>query len=513
MQKIIENKYPNLVSENAVICDEYLDAANVMSNYLIDEFLQLCKIPHASGHIEKMREYLIDWGNKHNVSTFCDCGNVFMDLPETDNAQHLEKVIFQSHFDMVAVASKDYPDFNPATTQVKPIYDKEHNVIHTGWKTSLGADDGYGVAASLAMILLHNNPNIKFEHGPIRFIFTYDEETSQEGAVNLAPYHLDANYLINMDSTFVGEITTSSCGGFCGTFLSETSRVSPEDIDLLVKLELYGLQGGHSGEDINKNRTSAVQVLLDFLKCLKENKIDICVVSLKSGDLVNAIPDKFCFEFCINSKDFEKCYDIWNHVFSTAVKRYSDGDSLKFNLDKQKNYNGFVWSKTETSMIIKLLSTMPIGVIDSFEGGTPMTSNNLGFLEIKDDLLKAEFLFRANEYNKIKELIKSQNEICYENDFDLTIKSILPTWHKKENNPLVNLFVDAFEKVANIKAKTRDIHAGLEVGQFSITKPELNIISVGCDVIFEHNVKETLFTKSIPVFCATIMYVLKHISK
>ena len=131
--KIEKMKYPNTVAENAKICDEYIEQAKYFAQNIIDEFLPMCDIPHPSGHVEEMRKYLLEWGENHGVETHLDSsGCVYMDLPATKGFEQTPKVIFQAHYDMVAVAEKHNTSFDPLTSPIKPIYDKDEGIIHTG---------------------------------------------------------------------------------------------------------------------------------------------------------------------------------------------------------------------------------------------------------------------------------------------------------------------------------------------------------------------------------------------
>lgn len=153
-----------------------------------------------------------------------------MDLPASSDGENIEKIILQGHMDMVAVAAKDYTDYIPEKTPIEPFFDKENNCIHTKWRTTLGADDGHGIATCLALAKLVNDGRFKIKHGPIRFLFTYDEETTLEGCQRLSPGVIDTNYLLNLDSIYVGLVITSAAGGFCGELNTKISQTNaPEN--------------------------------------------------------------------------------------------------------------------------------------------------------------------------------------------------------------------------------------------------------------------------------------------
>lgn len=239
MQKVEKMKYPNKIVENATIAPEYQEMANVMAKNTIDEFLELCKIPHPSGYCDKLRDYLYDWGQNHNIDTTIDrSGCVIMEIPATEGGKDIDKVIFQAHFDMVAVADKANTSFVPEKTPIVPIYDEEEGVIHTGWNTSLGADDGAGVATCLAIARIDEDPRTQIEHGPIKIILTYDEETSMLGCKLLSKEAIDAKYLVNLDSITVGMIITSCAGGFFSTIRKKLDRIAPGKNSNVIAFEI-----------------------------------------------------------------------------------------------------------------------------------------------------------------------------------------------------------------------------------------------------------------------------------
>lgn len=239
MQKVEKMKYPNTIVENATISDEYQEMANIMAKNIIDEFIDLCKIPHPSGLPEPMREYLYNWGVKHNLDTkIDDSGCVFIEIPATPGAEDIDKVVFQAHFDMVAVADRANTSFDPKTTPIVPIYDEQEGVIHTGWNTSLGADDGAGVATCLAIARLDEDPKTRFEHGPIKIILTYDEESTMEGVKRLDKDAIDTKYLINLDSVSAGMVITSCAGAFSGTIKKKFDTVLPGKKSNVLAIEI-----------------------------------------------------------------------------------------------------------------------------------------------------------------------------------------------------------------------------------------------------------------------------------
>lgn len=512
VQKIKKMTYPNKIAEKATVSKEYSKTANIMTKNLIDEFLPLCDIPHPSGHVDEMRQYLLDWGKSHDIETQLDSsGCIYMDIPATKGYEDTPKLMFQAHFDMVAVASKENHDFDPKTSPIVPIVDDKEGVIHTGWKTSLGADDGHGIATMLALAKMHED-KVEFEHGPIRLLFTYDEETTLKGVKLLNKEVVDSDYVINLDSIYVGMIITSAAGGFYATTRKKMDRMAPGKKSNVISFEIWGLNGGHSGADIDKNRGNTLAILTAYLECLLAESINFNIRYIKSGILMNAIPSKMLAELVVGYHDAEKAARIAEDIIDMAKAKYSDGASLEYNIEIREASDIPVLSISDSMKIYHLLTMLPIGIIETYDDGQVKTSNNVGLLEIYDDVLNCEILFRSTDPEQLKHAVRTILDVSLDNDIDFMIETIFPEWPKVKDNPLEKLIGEAYAKTSNLEVDTLDIHAGLETGYLLRKKPDLIMTSIGCDIVNEHSRKETLFTKSLPAYCAAILYTLKHLS-
>lgn len=227
---------------------------------------------------------------------------------------------------------------------------------------------------------------------------------------------------------------------------------------------------------------------------------------------MNAIPAKMLAELVVGYKEAERAKQIAEEVIAEAKQKYSDGSSLEYNVELRPASAKPVLSISDSMKIYHLLTMLPIGIIEKFKNGQVKTSNNVGLLEIYDDVLHCEILYRSTSKEALTEATRIIMEVSVDNDIDFVVESIFPPWPKAETNPLNDLIAEAFCKTCNIEVDTLDIHAGLETGYLIRKKPNLIMSSIGCDVINEHTRKETFYTKSLPVFCASILYVLEHLS-
>lgn len=226
---------------------------------------------------------------------------------------------------------------------------------------------------------------------------------------------------------------------------------------------------------------------------------------------MNAIPAKMMAELVVGYHDAEKAAGIAEDIIDMAKAKYSDGDSLEYNIEIREASDIPVLSISDSMKIYHLLTMLPIGVIETFENGEVKTSNNVGLLEIYDDVLNCEILYRSTDPDQLTMAVRTILDLAMDNDIDFTIESIFPAWPKTENNPLNNLLAEGYAKTSNIEIDTLDIHAGLETGYLLRKNPNLIMTSIGCDVVNEHSRKETFFTKSLPAYCAAILYTLKNL--
>lgn len=505
--------YPNKIAADASINPKYKDVAKYLSNEIINEFLELCKIPHPSGHVQKMRDYLLHWGLEHGVETSLDSsGCIYMDIPASKDCENVPKIILQCHFDMVAVAAVGNNNFNPITSPIKPFLDKENNCIHTKWHTSLGADNGHGIATCLALIKLHDNEKFNFPHGPIRFLFTYDEETTLQGCKLLNKDVLDAKYLINLDSISVGTIVTSAAGGFAASANKKFETLNSGDKTNTLKIKIWGLTGGHSGTDINMGRANTLALLTEYLDKLLYNSINFNFKFIHTGILMNAIPAKMDAELVFGYHDVKRAKEIAEKCIHDAIEKYSDGMSLEYDLKILESDNSEILSISDSMKIHAILKMLPMGVINTFDNGLPKTSNNVGLMRIEDGMLHSEFLFRSADKDEINRAAQIMTKTSFDTGIDFTIECIFPAWPKLEKNPLNETILKSYVEACGFMGDTLDIHAGLETGYLAMKRPDIIMASIGCDIVNEHTRKETFFIDSLPAYCASLLYTLENLN-
>ena len=277
---------------------------------VFEQFAKINAIPRPSKHEEKMIEYLKEFGKSHGLETEVDeTGNVIIRKPATKGKEGCPTLILQSHMDMVCDKLVDV-DIDFTKDPIQTYIDGEWL---TAKGTTLGADDGIGCAIELAIL-----DSDDIEHGPIECVFTRDEETSLTGAMGMKAGFMKGDMLINLDSEDEGQIFVSCAGGKTTTARFHFNReVAPEGM-FFMEISIKGLNGGHSGDDIDKKRANAIKILDRFLY-KEQEKTDLRLASFNSGKMHNAIPRDGKVVFAVPAADKETVRADWN-IFTAAVE-------------------------------------------------------------------------------------------------------------------------------------------------------------------------------------------------
>ncbi|MDE6157571.1 MAG: beta-Ala-His dipeptidase, partial [Muribaculaceae bacterium] len=340
-------------------------------------FDEITQVPRPSKKEEKIRQYLLDFAAKHNIEVKTDAiGNVVMRKPATAGKENAPTVVLQSHMDMVCESNDKNFDFT--TQPIRTIVDGE-------WLradgTTLGADNGIGMAASLAVMV-----DDSLVHGPVEALFTVDEETGLTGANNLGDGMLSGSILLNLDSEDDAEIFVGCAGGVDTTCLFSYKRsFAPTDFHYF-KIEIGGLLGGHSGGDIHQGRANANKLLARFLYQLSlEHEVSLCEID--GGNLRNAIPRAAHAIFGVDTSRKEQVRVAFNKFVADVEGEYAGLETgMKFELSTTDRPEYSVDSDT-TRNLIEALYSAPHGVISMSRDleGLVETSTNLASVKMQPD--------------------------------------------------------------------------------------------------------------------------------
>ncbi len=456
------------------------------ANKVIEEFLKFSVIPHGSGNEKAVGEYLVNWAKEHNIKCEMDAyGNVIMEKEAYAGYENAPKVILQSHMDMVCVSDSD-KEYNPLTDPIE-IYRDGDFLKAKG--TSLGADDGAGVA--MMLYILSDNT---LKHPKIRAIFTVEEETSMKGAENLDVKYLDAKYLLNLDWEEKFSISSSCSNTVSIIFDSEVKKV--KNTKKAYKISAMHLLGGHSGCDINLPRANAIKLLANLLL---ETGCD--VAEFTAGRVVNAI--------CAEASMVVACDDdIKAKVaeFEKAVKEdYANETNLKFLIEECEADE--VLDKNDRDKFVSFLVSVHSGVfyMSKFTPDFVETSQNIGIVKLSD-ALHVEILARSSSKFHSEERKNAAKAIAMVYGYKLSIPSENPIWEEKGENELIRIMKKAYSDVVGKELKVGGVHAGLECAFFSSVKPDMQMISVGPQLYDVHSPKERWEVSSLP---ETLGFIIK----
>ena len=482
-----------------------MDKMELKPASVFKHFAEINKIPRPSKREEKMIEYLKDWGTSHHLDTRVDkTGNVIIRKPATKGYENKPTVILQSHFDMVCDKLVDV-EFDFDKDAIQTYVDGEWLKAKG---TTLGADDGIGVAIELAILEAND-----IEHGPLECVFTRDEETQLTGASGMEADFMTGDYLINLDSEDEGQVFVSCAGGKTTTASFDFIREEAPAGAFFLQCSIKGLTGGHSGDDIEKKRANAIKILSRFL--YKEmQKFDIQLASFNSGRMHNAIPRDGSFVIAVPNEHKEDVRVDWN-VFASEVENEFHVTDTNMVWNMNSCDATLVLPKQVADNVVRALQAVDNGVFaicqDEMLGGMVETSSNVASVVTADNSLTIVASQRSNimsnlenQCNTIKAVFELAGANVMQNDG-------YPAWKMKVESHLRNIVVETYQKLFGEAPIVRGIHAGLECGLFSERYPNLDMVSFGPTLRYVHTPEERLHIPSVEKVWNHLLAILKEI--
>ena len=470
-------------------------------------FAQVNQIPRPSKKEEQMIDFLLDFGKKLNLETRRDdAGNVIICKPATPGMEDRQTIVLQSHMDMVCEKNKDV-DFDFTKDAIQTYVDGEWMKAKG---TTLGADDGIGVAMEMALL---ESTDIK--HGPLECVFTRDEETGLTGAEGMQSDFMSGRLLINLDSEDVGEIFVS-CAGGCRTFaqFDYEEEAIPEGF-FTFSLAIKGLTGGHSGDDIDKKRANANKLLARFLY-LSQQKYDLRLVDIQAGGLHNAIPREAWCLCAIPTKYKESVTVDWNLFQADVEEEYSVTEkSMRFILESETPAATAI-NKDCSQRLIKALQAVDNGVyavcqdLDLVE-----TSSNLASIhkvpetktiDVNSSQRSSIYSARINMANTFAAVFELAGA-------KVNIGEGYPGWKMNPNSEILRIAVEQHKKLFKKEPIVRGIHAGLECGLFSEKFPGMDMISMGPTLRGVHSPDEKLHIPTVQMVWDHLLAILENAPK
>ncbi len=437
-------------------------------------FNEICKIPHASKKEDKIIAWLLEVGASLGLETTRDAiGNVLITKPATAGKEGVTPVIFQSHVDMVCEKNADTV-FDFDTDAIQPYIDGEWLKAKG---TTLGADDGIGVAIQLALL-----EDKTIEHGPMECLFTVDEETGLSGAFNLQPGFMNGKMLLNLDSEDEGEFFIGCAGGkdTVAKVELEWEEEMPSDV-IAYNIYVKGLLGGHSGDDINKGRGNAVK-LLNRILWNSYQEFDLSVATIDAGNLRNAIAREGMAHVVV-PKEFSAAFESYLTEMNATYKneyRITDPE-VTVTFEKAEMPNK-VFSEFLQVDLMNALYTCPHGVLDMAQDieNFVETSTNLASVKVIDDMVVITTSQRSSVESKKEDAVAMVSSCFFTTGIsDVTSGDGYPGWTPNPNSEVLKVLTEAYVNLFNKKPEVKAIHAGLECGLFSEKYPGLDMVSYG----------------------------------
>ena len=468
-------------------------------------FYEITQIPRASKKEEKILAYLLDFAKKHNLEAKQDkAGNILITKEATKGKENIPTIILQSHVDMVCEKNADVEhnfDTDPIETVIEGDWLKAKG-------TTLGADNGIGVAAQLAVLASKD-----IAHGKIEALFTIDEETGLTGAFALEQNFMTDKILLNLDTEEEGEIYIG-CAGGKGTkaFFTYKSKEAPEK-HFWFKVAVKGLKGGHSGSDIDHGLGNANKILTRFLYRFIDKKYKLMLSEIDGGNLHNAIARESYAVAGVKNKHKETVRVELNHLLAEMKDelKHTDPD-VDITLESTDAPQEVMGNKS-TKRLIRALTACPHGVIEMSRDipGVVETSTNLASVKMREhnvvEIGTSQRSLTESSKNNIVNTVTSVFKLA---KCEVVSNDGYPGWKPNPESLVLKVAKDEYNRLYNKMPEVKVIHAGLECGLFLQKYPHLDMISIGPTIRNAHSPDEKTEIASVPIWWDFFVQLLEN---
>ena len=467
-------------------------------------FDALTQVPRPSGHLEKVQQFLLDFATKAGVEAFKDsAGNIVMRKSASAGMENRKGVILQAHMDMVPQKSKDSThDFvnDPIETYIDGDWVKAKN-------TTLGADDGIGVAAIMAVM-----EDKSLVHGPIEALITADEETGMYGANDLPEGELNGDILLNLDSETWGKFVIGSAGGIDITACLGYKEVETDPADKALKISLKGLKGGHSGLEIHEGRGNANKLMARFVKDAIE-ECDARLATWHGGNMRNAIPFECESVITVPEENVEAVKEMvaeYKAIFENEYKGIESG--IIFNAEDVELPVNEVPEEIQDNLInaiygchngvLRMIPAIP-SVVE--------TSSNLAIISIEGGEASIKILARSSS-ETMKEYISNTLQSCFSMaGMKVTMSGSYGGWDPNTDSEILKLLEKEYRELFSAEAVEQVDHAGLECSIILGKYPHLDVVSLGPTLRSPHTTSERCFIPTVEPFWKLLKQTLADI--
>ncbi len=477
----------------------------LLPNAIWQHFSAICDIPHPSFHEQQILDHLIGFARQNQLDYSSDeAGNLIIRKPATSGMEDRVGVIIQGHVDMVPQKNED--TLHDFTTDPIQAYINGEWVTARG--TTLGADNGIGVAAALAVL-----ESDTLEHGAIEALFTVNEEAGMTGAQELKQGMFEGKILLNLDTEDEGELYAGCAGGVFikidDTYIPEAS--GPSEKSVFQTLILKGLNGGHSGCDIHLGRGNAIKLMTRLLRRLEA--LDIRVASFNGGSLANAIPRESSAVIAIPSESRSDAIRVFEECREELMKELAIAEpGLTLTMTEAKHQTSVMPAAIQRNWLVAL-DACPNGALrmsDNIEGVVE-TSSNMGVLTLSEGKIHLQVLPRSlsgSANDAIRDTIAGLFSMV---EASIKFEDSYPGWTPDPQSRILaimkTVYQDIFGKIPAVKV----IHAGLECGLLGSKYPDWDMVSFGPTIRFPHSPGEKVHIESVRKFWDLLVATLKAI--
>lgn len=478
-----------------------MEIKNLAPELVWNIFDQITKVPRPSKKEEKIRQWLVDFAKQHNIEYHLDAtGNILMRKPATPGYEDHQTIVMQGHIDMVCEKNSNV-DHDFENDPIETIIDGDW-VKANG--TTLGADNGVGVALSLACLI-----DDSFQHGPLEALFTYDEETGMTGANAIEEGFMTGKVLINLDSETEGQIFIGCAGGMDTVGLFHyTPAPAPKDL-YYAKVKVSGLLGGHSGGDIHLQHANANKVLARFLT----TQPDAVLAAIHGGNLRNAIAREAEAVIGIPYSSKDNVVAELNQFAAIIEGEVGDIEKgIKLTIETVDTPETVI-EKEVADRLIKALIVCPHGVqgMSRSMPGLVETSTNMASVKmIEPGVIKVETSQRSSVESEKRAIAQAVATTFSLAGAEVKQGSGYPGWKPNTNSPIMKVCADTYRDLYGKEPEIMAIHAGLETGLFLTKYPYLDMVSIGPTMEGVHSPDERLYIPSVGTFYAYLKEVLSR---
>ena len=467
-------------------------------------FHALTQIPRPSGHLEKIQQFLLDFGKEAGVEVFKDeADNIVMKKPASPGMENRKGVILQAHMDMV-------PQKTPESThdfEKDPIEAYVDGEWVRAKGTTLGADNGLGVAAIMAVM-----EDKTLKHGPVEALITADEETGMFGANGLPEGELDGDILLNLDSETWGKFVIGSAGGINVTATLDYQEVETDPADAALRITLKGLRGGHSGLEIHEGRANANKLMVRFVR----EAIEECEARLASwhgGNMRNAIPFKAEVVLTLpkeNVAALKELVEAWKEDFTDEYKGIESG--IEFYAEEVETPKMQVPVEIQDNLVDAIYACHD-GVVRMIPAYPDVveTSSNLAIIDIADGNALIKLLPRSSRED-MKDYIVKMIESCFNMaGMKIETSGSYGGWDPNPDSEILHLLLKVYKELNNEDGIIQVDHAGLECSIILGKYPHLDVVSMGPTMKSPHTTTERALWATVEPFWALLKKTLEEI--